>query len=446
MSCRQSIRPVRVPILPSQCGAVAPSPPIPSTPTGLSAIAGNTQAVLSWSASSAATSYHLKRATVSGGPYTQLATPISTSATDTSLTNGTTYFYVVSAVNSAGESPNSAQVAASPAAPSTVVSISGLHVSGNQILNNQNQLVALHGVDKSGTEYECLAGGVFDGPSDAHSVTVLQSWAINIVRLPINEDCWLGINGVGGATYQNAIVAYVNMLTAANIAAIIDLQWNAPGTTLANQQVPMPDSDHAPAFWASVAAAFKSNSSVIFDLFNEPYPDNNQDSPAAWACLKNGGTCPGVSFSTASMQSLVNAIRTAGSTNIIMVPGVQYTNTLDQWLENKPTDSSGNLVASWHSYAGQICSSPTCWTTNIMPVLQSVPLIAGEIGENDCQDTFINPLMAYLDANGGHYLAWGWNSYDCSNFPGLISDYNGTPTGFGVGFRDHLLNLAGQGP
>jgi endoglucanase len=424
---------------------------IPAVPAGLAATAGNASVGLSWSASSAATGYHVKRATTSGGPYAQIAAPTAAVYTDPSLANGTTYYYVVSADDSAGESANSAQVSATPTAATAVngVSVSGLHVSGNQILNSQNQAVPLHGVDKSGAEYECLGGpGVFDGPSDANSVTVLQSWAINIVRLPVNEDCWLGINGVavGGTTYQNAIVAYVNLLTAANIATIIDLQWNAPGTTMANQQVPMPDSDHAAAFWASVANTFKANSSVIFDLFNEPYPDSNQDTAAAWACLKNGGTCPGVSFPAASMQSLVNAVRATGSTNIVMVPGVQYANVLDQWLANKPTDASGNLVASWHSYANQVCSAQSCWDSMVKPVLQSVPLITGEIGESDCADTYITPLMTYLDANGGNYLAWAWDTYDCSGFPSLISDYNGTPTAFGLGYRNHLLILDGQVP
>jgi hypothetical protein len=238
----------------------------------------------------------------------------------------------------------------------------------------------------------------------------------------------------------------VNLLNAANIAAIIDLQWGAPGTTVANQLTPMPDADHAAAFWASVATTFLGNSSVIFDLFNEPYPDSNQDTTAAWACLENGGTCPGVSYTAAGTQSLVNAIRAAGSTNIIMVPGVQYTNTLTQWLAYKPTDPLNNLAASWHSYANQVCVTQTCWTDVIGPVMSSVPLIAGEIGENDCQDIYINPLMTWLDSQGGNYLAWAWDTYDCSSFPALISDYDGTPTGFGIGFQDHLLALVGRTP
>jgi hypothetical protein len=327
--------------------------------------------------------------------------------------------------------------------------LAGLHVSGNQILNGENQAVPLRGVDKSGSEYECLyGGGVFDGPADAASVTTLGTWGISVVRLPLNEDCWLGINNVpiGGSTYQSAIVDYVNLLTAGNMATILDLHWAAPGGTQSNQQTPMPDADHAPAFWTSVAQTFKSNSSVIFDLYNEPYPDNNADSAAAWACLKDGGSCPGVSYQAASTQSLVDAIRATGSTNIIMVPGVQYTNSLSQWLANKPADPTGNLAASWHSYSFNSCNSQSCWDAQIKPVLQAVPLITGEIGETDCQDLYVNPLMAYLDDNGGNYLAWAWDTYDCSSFPSLIADYAGTPTAFGIGVRNHLLMLDGRKP
>ncbi len=91
---------------------------IPAAPTGVTATAGNAQVMIAWSASSGATSYHVKRGTASAGPFTQIAAPTSTTFTDTGLTNGTTYFYVVSALNSAGESANSTAASAKPTAPS----------------------------------------------------------------------------------------------------------------------------------------------------------------------------------------------------------------------------------------------------------------------------------------------------------------------------------------
>jgi hypothetical protein len=89
----------------------------PSAPSGLAATAGNAQVSLNWNASSGATSYHVKRSTTSGGPYTSIAPNVTTTShTDTSVANGTTYHYVVSAVNSAGESGNSTQASATPQA------------------------------------------------------------------------------------------------------------------------------------------------------------------------------------------------------------------------------------------------------------------------------------------------------------------------------------------
>lgn len=102
----------------SQASATPTAPVnVPSVPTGLTATPGNAQVSLSWTASSGATSYNVKRSTTSGGPYTTIASPSTTSYTDTGLTNGTTYYYVVAAVNSAGSSANSSQVSATPSAP-----------------------------------------------------------------------------------------------------------------------------------------------------------------------------------------------------------------------------------------------------------------------------------------------------------------------------------------
>ena len=70
---------------------------------------------LSWTASAGAASYTVERATVSGGPYTAVASGVTTTSyTNTGLTNGTTYYYVVAAVNAGGSSPNSSQVSAQP--------------------------------------------------------------------------------------------------------------------------------------------------------------------------------------------------------------------------------------------------------------------------------------------------------------------------------------------
>ncbi|MNC18210.1 Endoglucanase 1 precursor [compost metagenome] len=108
------------------------TPTVPQAPAALAAVAGDAKVTLSWNISAGATSYNVKRATVSGGPYTVVATGLAAPAyTDLAVVNGTTYYYVVSAVNTVGESANSAQASAkpaglqAPAAPATLTAAAG---------------------------------------------------------------------------------------------------------------------------------------------------------------------------------------------------------------------------------------------------------------------------------------------------------------------------------
>jgi hypothetical protein len=108
----------------------------PSIPAGLSATAGNAQVVLNWSISGGATSYNVKYSTTNGGPYDTIASPTATSYTHTGLVNGATCYYVVSAANTYGESSNTVQVSATPAAPNAnlalhkVVTVSSVENGG----------------------------------------------------------------------------------------------------------------------------------------------------------------------------------------------------------------------------------------------------------------------------------------------------------------------------
>jgi predicted alpha-1,6-mannanase (GH76 family) len=90
-------------------------PPL-DVPAGLTATARNGLVQLNWSAASAATAYNVKRSIINGGPYVTITNVTTTGFTDTAVTNNRTYYYVVSAVNAAGEGANSAPASASPSA------------------------------------------------------------------------------------------------------------------------------------------------------------------------------------------------------------------------------------------------------------------------------------------------------------------------------------------
>ncbi len=86
-----------------------------NVPTNLQATPGDSKVSLSWEKVDGATSYNVKRSTTKGGPYTNVATGVNdTKYTDLTVSNGTTYYYVVSAVTSSGEGPDSNEASATP--------------------------------------------------------------------------------------------------------------------------------------------------------------------------------------------------------------------------------------------------------------------------------------------------------------------------------------------
>ncbi len=331
-----------------------------------------------------------------------------------------------------------------------------LHIKGNLLVDSHGNVVRLTGANRSGTEYRCLNYSVFDGPNSEASIDAMLQWHINAIRIPLNEDCWLGINMKGsrfaGDYYRDHIVSYIDLLISNGITPILDLHWAAPGIQQASGLEPLPDRDHSVTFWKQVAAVFKDKREVIFDLFNEPYPDNNHDTITAWKCWKYGTdpvNCPagtaGLHYEAAGMQELVNAVRETGATNVIMLGGVQYASMLDGWMQFKPDDPQNQLAAAWHLYNYSPCNLRPCWGSQGLPVMQHFPVITGEMGEDDQGSVFIKRVMSFLDhpADGlqpQSYLAWVWNTdqtiYD------LIKNYKGEPTTpYGKTYMDHLLSI-----
>jgi hypothetical protein len=335
-----------------------------------------------------------------------------------------------------------------------------LHVSGNKLVNGAGRQVVLRGVDRSGGEWSCVHGlGTWAGPMNQASVNAMKSWGITVVRIPLNEACWNGqsyvANADRGTTYRDAVQQYVRLLNSNGLAAILDLHFTDGAYTgpkhfctsaLAICEKPMPDAAQAVPFWTSVATTFSGNDSVIFDLFNEPYPQwATGGETSGWLCWRDGaGKCPGIHYQVAGMQSLVNVIRATGANNVLMVGGIADANDLTRLLRYLPADPDHNLAASWHSYSNDRCRSVACWNAEVAPVLKRIPVIAGEIGESGCRDSYIDPLMRWLDGKHASYLAWAWNpEFTCSGGPSLITGYDGTPTAFGAGYRAHLVSMKG---
>ncbi|HEY6477816.1 MAG TPA: cellulase family glycosylhydrolase [Polyangia bacterium] len=330
---------------------------------------------------------------------------------------------------------------------------SGVHVVGTQIYDGTTA-IRLMGVNRPGGEYACVTSVNPWDPGDGSgnnqaSITAMLAWKVNAVRIPLNEDCWLNLNGVklGGATYQSDIQTWVNLLLQNNIYPILDLHWTENNGAKATGQQPMPDAAHAPTFWGQVAAAYKSSPKVIFDLFNEPYPDNNMEATAAWTCWRDGGTCTGIGYQVAGMQAMLTAVRNAGASNLVVLAGIEYANDLSQWMTYKPSDPANNFAASWHVYLNSNYTSNHTLTMDAGGVAGMVPIVATEIGGvlSGCTATsgtddgsFITMVMSYLDGLSPpqSYVGWSWSTDDT---PVMISNYNGTAVCSGPTYKAHLL-------
>jgi endoglucanase len=349
----------------------------------------------------------------------------------------------------------SASPSVSPSVPAPGGAAPKLHVSGNKIVTADGRAYRLLGVDRSSAEFACVQGkGLWDNtPVDQASVDAMKTWNIHAVRVPLNEECWLGVNGSpGGAAYQQGIKDYVNLLIANGITPIVDLHWTWGAYTTgpdwhckdehATCQKPMPDAKYAPQFWAGVANAFKGNDAVVFDLFNEPYPEIATDwnKTPAWQCLRDGGMCTGIAYEVAGMQDLVDAVRGTGATNILMIGGLEWANDMREWLTYKPADPLNNLAASWHAYSNNACATESCWDSQVAPIAQQVPIVLGEFGQDNCGFDYMQRLATWADAHHISYMAWTWSAWGCSTGAVLIKDYAGTPEpGVGEGYKALLL-------
>ena len=308
--------------------------------------------------------------------------------------------------------------------------LTGLHVDGNTIKNSQGQVVRLHGVNRSGTEYRCIAANttqtpnIFDGASDDASISVMASWNVNAVRVPLNEDCWLAINGApavnSGTNYKNAIKTYVGLLEQHNMAPILELHWAAPGTTSANRQQPMPDADHALAFWTDVAPDVRERQPRHLRAVQRAVPGLEPRQRGGLDLLARRLHRDPAQRERHERRH-VHGHRLSGArhrdpgtgaANLILLGGVQYSNTLTMWQASKPTDSMNNLAPAWHIYNFNGCAATTCWNAAPATLAASFPIVATEFGENDCKaGTFLTSLLTWLDQKNESYLAWTWDTW-----------------------------------
>lgn len=353
------------------------------------------------------------------------------------------------------------------AGPAAADAAPQLRVKGNHLVDTRSgQVFVPRGVNWPSFEYACSDGYGYSNSASAEKVgpdpaggALIASWHINTVRIPLNQDCWLGEDGLPRfgkpAGYRAAVRRWVATLHDADLAVVLDLHWSGPAGVVSDGQRAMPD-DRSDDFWSSVARTFKADRSVIFDVFNEPYSRYDTNGTLVfdltWECWQSGGCAApatgdrqaldGRTFTTIGLWSLVDTIRSTGAKQPIMLGGVDYASDLREWLAHRPEDKQ--VVASFHNYGGHACHVQSCWDEVIAPIAAETPVVTGEFGETDCQ-TSPEAFMDWADDHGVGYLMWAWwvlPDANCSTLA-VLTDVKGKPLApNGTALKSHLAALA----
>ena len=151
----------------------------------------------------------------------------------------------------------------------------------------------------------------------------------------------------------------------------------------------MPDADHAPEFWRSVATQYRRDRSVLFDLFNEPRPG------VSWECWELGCEVESPltgSYLAVGMSELVAVVRATGARQPILLAGIEWAGELRGWSGHLPEDPADALVASNHTYDFNTCGGGC---RNVLArISRHNPVVTGEIGEVDCGRPIHRPIPA----------------------------------------------------
>lgn len=314
------------------------------------------------------------------------------------------------------------------------------------------------GLNWSSFEYACAQGWGFSSldsmgadPYGTQAATI-ASWGADTVRLPLNQDCWLGTRGAPVSDdfdsrtpveYRTAVGDFVDALNAQGLVVVLDLHSRKRIGSPEFGNLAMPDSESL-AFWRSVAAQYADRPSVLFDAFNEPHSRYDAADrlvfDLSWECWAAGGCgAPveddrtvtkqgGATYDAQGMADVVETIRGAGADQPILLSGIDYANDLSRWRDLAPDDDQ--LVAAFHAYDFKDCTR-RCWDEVIAPLAEEVPVLTSELGATDPLDGFVVDYLRWAEDHDIGSLLWVWAEHPGDPMA-LVSDLSGEPTAWGA--------------
>jgi len=357
-----------------------------------------------------------------------------------------------------------------------------LHVGGTQIVDGTGRPVVLRGAQIESAFNSIKRWKSGEKPTAILNSTVFQAmvgqWKMNVLRVPLSS--W--IYALDPTTYLSQLDQVVTQANTAGLYVVLDLHDDVQSGSPYGKGADVPKTESVD-FWKGIAAHFRSNPMVLYDVYNEPHATNWQE----W--LHGGGMVGGAT--EVGFQDLVNAIRMppVSAPQIIIVepgsaaPGSGTGNRAAEqggWATFPPGDAIAdpNIVYSLHVYHG-IADSAAQQDAKWGPILGHFPRMYGEWSllpnsfhpyqcqgiPHDQADQVVNAFLNYMDGTAQSGTAVGpasWIAWDFAPYHLIQDTTNFTPTtldipwtcgdihshaGMGTLVKQHLLQLSsGTGP
>jgi endoglucanase len=300
-----------------------------------------------------------------------------------------------------------------PAATSGVVG--PLHTKGNKIYDARNRPLVLRGVVAEWLDYyPTLAGSLLD---DA-SIGVMKQWGANIVRVPLGQQYWVSSECAHVSTYAGLVDQVVQSVTSRGMVALLDLHWSTRRRCWPAGNQFMPD-ERSVTFWQEVAARYKDNPLVAFDLYNEPHY-------VSWQVWRNGGYVydyynkPNTDWIAPGMQTLYQTVRSTGARNLVIASGNGWG---DLYPPARYLLRGYNIVYGFHNFAcpnnpPALCkNTPEANSTNYRyinrwaPFIRQHPVILSEFGWPDPDQGGYNQFaIQWAESRGIGWTVFNWSA------------------------------------
>jgi hypothetical protein len=237
------------------------------------------------------------------------------------------------------------------------------HVRGTLVTGSTGRYIP-YGINITGLAHTDYADRMAQDEADITASA--DHWCANTARFQVRQANLVSVTGHVSQAFLNAVTTEVHFAENRGLVVVLNLQWQLDGAKLV-ESMPTRRSE---AFWASLAAHFGRDPSVVFDIYNEP----EQFSACGWAFWRHGGVCHGHRY--LGMQALADYVR-ARASNLFWVEGIGAGATLSgAWRYHITGD--GPLEYSEHRPPG--LHQPRTWDSEFGYIARSghAPVVEGE--------------------------------------------------------------------